>query len=143
MIKAGKNKQNKTNKTTGHIYKVRSLKKSFSTKTSRQFLNYKRDRKKKLGRKFKSENFETYNKPFILPKLRDAIQRYHNSNVGPGEIHYELLIAIPPPQTKTKQKYLQTTVKDIWGNGKVLKPWKQTTIMFLSEPEKNSFIPEN
>jgi len=41
--------------------------------------------------KFKSNNLETYNNPFSLYELWDAISKSHDSAVGPDDIHYQRL----------------------------------------------------
>ena len=43
----------------------------------------------------KSDNCETYKKPFILPKLTEVIHRSHSTTVGPDEIHYKFLKHLP------------------------------------------------
>jgi len=39
---------------------------------------------------------ETYNNPFSLDELRDAISKSHDSAVGPDDIHYQMLKHLPP-----------------------------------------------
>jgi len=46
--------------------------------------------------KFKSNNLETYNNPFFLDELWDAISKSHDSVVGPDDIHYQMLEHLPP-----------------------------------------------
>jgi len=38
--------------------------------------------------KLKSNNLETYNNPFSLDELQDAISKSNDSAVGPDDIHY-------------------------------------------------------
>ena len=45
----------------------------------------------KLKLNFKSNNTESYNIPFTIEELKDAIQTSHNTAIGPDEIHYEFL----------------------------------------------------
>ena len=44
---------------------------------------------------FKSNNLEDYNQPFSLSELTDCIMKYHNTAVGPDEIHNEFLKQLP------------------------------------------------
>jgi len=36
-------------------------------------------------------NTETYNNPFSIDELADAISKTHVTAVGPGDVHYQLL----------------------------------------------------
>ena len=41
--------------------------------------------------KFNSHNMETYNTPFSIDELLDALSSSNNSAVGPDDIHYQML----------------------------------------------------
>ena len=60
----------------------------------------------KLKLNFKSNNTESYNLPFTIEELKDAIQTSHNTAIGPDEIHYEFLKHLP----KKSLDYLLTIV---------------------------------
>ena len=68
---------------------------SSSTNSNIQFHKYK-DKKEKQKLNFKSDNTENYNELVSLSELKEAIQKSHNTAVGPGEIHYEFLRQLPP-----------------------------------------------
>jgi len=53
---------------------------------------------------FKSNNLETYNNPFSLDELRDAISKSHDSAVGPDDIHFQMLTHLPPNAVNTLPK---------------------------------------
>ena len=57
---------------------------------NQQFLTFKHNAEKH-NLNFKSGNSETYNKPFILLELTEAIQRSHHKTIAPDEIHYKFL----------------------------------------------------
>ena len=44
---------------------------------------------------FKSNNAENYNRCFTFAELKEAIQKSHNTTVGPDKIHYEFLKQLP------------------------------------------------
>ena len=44
---------------------------------------------------FKSNNAENYNGCFTLAKLKEVIQKSHNTTINPDEIHYEFLKQLP------------------------------------------------
>jgi len=45
--------------------------------------------------KFSSHNMETYNTPFSIDELLDALSSSNDSAVGPGDIHYQMLKHLP------------------------------------------------
>ena len=63
---------------------------SSSTNSNTEFHKYK-DKKEKQKLNFKSGNTESYNELFSLSELNEAIQKSHNTAIGPDEIHYEFL----------------------------------------------------
>ena len=66
---------------------------STPTNSSTEFHKYK-DKKEKQKRSFKSGNTESYNELFSLSKLEEAIQKSHNIDVSPNEIHINSLTII-------------------------------------------------
>ena len=79
--------------------------------TPTQFHKYK-DKKQKQKLNFKSGNTESYNGIFSLSELKEAIQKSHNTAIGPDEIHYEFLRQLPPKSLE----YLLAALNDIWKN---------------------------
>jgi len=45
--------------------------------------------------RFKSNNNESYNNPFTIEELTDAISKAHDTAVGPDAIHYQMLKHLP------------------------------------------------
>ena len=45
---------------------------------------------------FKSSNTEEYNNPFNLLELKEAINKSHDTAIGPDEVHYQMLKRLPP-----------------------------------------------
>ena len=44
---------------------------------------------------FKSNNTETYNKPFSMSELTAALSKSHDTAAGPDDIHYQMLKQLP------------------------------------------------
>jgi len=70
--------------------------------------------------KFESNNLETYNNPFSLDELQDAISKSHDSAVGPDDIHYQMLKHLPPNAVNT----LLETLNNIWFAGNFPPSWR-------------------
>jgi len=75
--------------------------------------------------KFKSYNLETYNNPFSLDELRDAISKSHDSAVGPDDIHYQMLKHLQPNAVNT----LLETLNNIWFAGNFPPSWRTSTVI--------------
>ena len=95
--------------------------------------------KKKRNLKFSSDNSETYNQPFSLSGLKDALSKAHDSSPGPDDIHYQFLKHLPD----TSLSVLLKTFNDIWETGNVPKSWKQATIIPILKPGKDNTNPNN
>ena len=54
-----------------------------------------RNQAEKQHLKFSSNNSETYNNPFSVAELTDAIFKSHDTAVGPDDIHYQMLKHLP------------------------------------------------
>ena len=91
----------------------------------------------KLKFNFKSNNTESYNLPFTIEELKEAIQTSHNTAIGPDEIHYEFLKHLP----KKSLNYLLTIFNDIWMNGTFPESWKIATIIPIPKPGKDNTNP--
>ena len=51
--------------------------------------------------RFKSNNNESYNNPFSIEELTDAISKAHDTAVGPDDIHYQMLKHLPNEALQT------------------------------------------
>ena len=69
-------------------------KNSLAKNGNEKFAKFKQ-KAEKLKLNFKSNNTESYNLPFTIEELKDAIQTSHNTAIGPDEIHYEFLKHLP------------------------------------------------
>ena len=113
-------------------------KNSSSNNYSRKFQNIKQNaEKKKLN--FQSHNTEEYNQPFSLSELIDSLKRSNNTSVGPDEIHYEFLKQLPD----ISLLFLLDIYNDIWSSGNVPHLWKQSTVIPIPKPGKDSTDPTN
>ena len=88
---------------------------------------------------FKSNNAENYNGCFTLAELKEAIQKSHNTTVGPDEIHYEFLKQLP----RRSLDYLLAALNEIWESSKFPDSWRVATIIPIPKPGKNSLYPSN
>ena len=84
-----------------------TLTETFSTNSSSknsktEFHKYKA-MKEKQKLNFQSDNTENYNKSFTLSELQEAIQKSHNTTVGPDDVHYEFLRQILKLSSKCLQ----------------------------------------
>ena len=86
--------------------------------------------------KFKSNNLETYNNPFSLDELQDAISKSHDSVVGPDDIHYQMLKHLPPDAVNTLLK----TLNNIWFAGNFPPSWRTSTVIPIPKPAKDAVI---
>ena len=98
-----------------------------------------KDKKEKQKLNFKSDKTESYNQHFSLSELKEAIQKSHNTAVGPDEIHYEFLRQL----SSKSLEYLLTALNDIWKNSKLPESWKLATIIPILKPGKNNLYAPN
>ena len=113
-------------------------KNSSSENYSQKFKNIKQQ-KEKRNLKFSSDNSETYNQPFSLSELKDALSKAHDSSPGPDDIHYQFLKHLPD----TSLSVLLKIFNDIWETGNVPKSWKEATIIPIPKPGKDNTNPNN
>ena len=88
---------------------------------------------------FKSNNAENYNGCFTLAELKEAIQKSHNTTLGPDEIHYEFLKQLP----RRSLNNLLAALNEIWESSKFPDSWRVATIIPIPKPGKNSLYPSN
>ena len=113
-------------------------KNSSSENYSKQFQNQKKSQEKyKIN--FNSENHEPYNEFITLTELKSAIEKSHDTAVGPDEIHYSFLKHIPPESLDLLLKLYN----NIWTNQTFPEGWKKATIIPIPKPGKNTSNPEN
>ena len=74
-----------------------------------------------------------------MTELKTAIEKSHNSAVGPDEVHYSFLKQIP----QKSLELLLETYNNIWTGKQFPKSWKQATIIPIPKPGKNTSYPEN
>ena len=98
-----------------------------------------KQQKEKRNLKFSSDNSETYNQPFSLSELKDALSKAHDSSPSPDDIHYQFLKHLPD----TSLSVLLKTFNDIWETGSVPKSWKEATIVPIPKPGKDNTNPNN
>ena len=95
--------------------------------------------KEKRNLKFSSDISETYNQPFSLLELKDALSKAHDSFPGPDDIHYQFLKHLPD----TSLSVLLKTFNDIWETGNVPMSWREATIIPIPKPGKDNTNPNN
>ena len=86
--------------------------------------------------KFKSNNLETYNNPFPLDELWDAISKSHDSAVDPDDIHYQMLKHLPPNAINT----LLEALNNIWFAGNFPPSWPTSTVTPIPKPAKDASV---
>ena len=96
-----------------------------------------REEKKKI--KFPSNNTESYNQPFSMAELCDAIHKAHDSATGPDNIHYQLLKNLPESALDT----LLRAFNDSWTTGQFPPAWSEATIIPIPKPGKDPTDPGN
>lgn len=110
-----------------------------SSKNYNQQFQILKENQEKYKINFDSNNQEPYNELFTLNELKDAIEKSHNSAVGPDEVHYSFLKQIPP---ESIQLLLQI-YNIIWTTKEFPENWKLATIIPIAKPGKDASNPEN
>jgi len=82
---------------------------------------------------------ETYNIPFCIDERLDALSKSKNSAVGPDDIHYQTLRHLPSETLNT----LLNILNDIWITGNFPSSWRQSYVVPIPEPEKDTTNPTN
>ena len=75
--------------------------------------------------RFKSNNNESYNNPFSIEELTDAISKAHDTAVGPDDIHYQMLKHLPNEALQT----LLGALNDIRYSGNFPDSWRTSTVI--------------
>ena len=84
--------------------------------------------------KFTLDNTVEYKQPFSLVELKQAVQMSNDSAVGPDDIHYKLLTNLP----ESSLTLLLTVFNSIRESGIFLPSWRETTLVPISKPSKDS-----
>ena len=118
-----------------------SLDQTFSKNSSSNYYSNKfqalRNQSENQHLKFISINLETYNNPFSLDELWDAISKSHDSAVGPDDIYYQMLKRLPPKAVNTSLQALT----NIWFAGNFPPSWRTSTV--IPKPAKDASDPNN
>jgi len=86
-----------------------------------------------------THNMETYNSPFSIEELLDALSSSHNSAVGLDDIHYQMLKHLPSGVLNT----LLSILNDIWLTGNFPSSWRQSYVVSIPKPGKDTSDPTN
>ena len=84
-------------------------------------------------------NNEDYNNLFNILKLKDAIQKSHDTATGPDEIHYQKLKHLPDSALLT----ILHIFNDIWTTGVFPESWRLDTVIPVPKPRKDHTEPTN
>ena len=72
---------------------------------------------------------EDYNAPFKMGELVDSLKKYHDTAVGPDDIHYQILKHLP-------ECTLLNIYNQIWDGGDFPTEWREATIIPIPKPGK-------
>jgi len=89
--------------------------------------------------KFNSHNIETYNTPFCLDELLDALSNSNDSAVGPDDIHYQMLKHLPSEVLHI----LLNILNDIWLTGNCPSSWRPSYVVPIAKPGNDISNPTN
>ena len=71
--------------------------------------------------------------------MSEAIQKSHNTTVGPDDVHFKFLRHLPPKSLN----YLISAFNEIWQNGTFLESRKMAIIIPIPKPGKNNLYASN
>jgi len=109
---------------------------SISDHCSTSFKSYKQNAEK-YSSSFTSDNTKTYNNPFSMDELTNAISKSHNTAVGSDSIHYQIFKNFPDSAMDT----LFGAVNYIWTTGNFPPEWHLATVIPITKPDKDSTDP--
>jgi len=89
--------------------------------------------------KFNSNYMETYNTPFSIHELRDALSNSNDFAVGPDDINYQMLKQLPSEVLNT----LLNILNEIWLTGNFPSSWRQSYVVPIPKPGKDTSDPTN
>jgi exonuclease III/ribonuclease HI len=88
---------------------------------------------------FKSKNNETYNEPITLLEFKNALNKSHNTAVGPDMVHYSFLKHLPC----TAQQIVVDAFNHVWIEEAFPEDWRMATIVPIAKPGKDPSLPGN
>jgi len=109
---------------------------SSSDHCSTPFKSY-RQNAEKNSISFTSNNTESYNNPFSMDELTNAVSKSYNTAVGSDLIHYQMLKNLPDSAMDT----LLGAVNYIWATGNFPPEWHLATVIPIAKPGKDSTDP--
>ena len=83
--------------------------------------------------RFKSNNNDSYNNPFSIEEITDAISKAHDTAVGPDDIHYQMLKHLP----KEALQMLLEALNNIWYSGNFPDSWRTSTVIPVPKPGRD------
>ena len=110
--------------TLGHTFSENSSSEHYSSR----FKSFKQNIEKQLLC-FESNNTESYNSPFSMDELTDAISKSHDTAVGPDYIHYQMLKHLPD----TAKNTLFCVLNNIWFTGNFPSEWHLATVIPIAK----------
>jgi len=109
---------------------------SSSDHCSTSFKSYKQNAEK-YSISFTSNNTESYNNPFSMDELTNAISKSDDTAVGPNSIHYQMLKKFPDSTMDT----LLGAINYIWTTGNFPPEWHLAIVIPIAKPGKDSTDP--
>jgi len=92
--------------------------------------NFTNKMQKKYSISFTSNNTKTYNNPFFIGKLTNAISKSHDTVIGFDFIHYQMLKNLSSFTMNT----LLSAVNYIWTTGNFSPEWHFATVIPIANP---------
>ena len=86
-----------------------------------------------------STNSESYNLPFTLKELDNAISLSSPTSPGEDDILYSMIFNLP----KSTKEFLLDILNSFWTSGTSPKSWKISIIVPIIKPLKDSYLPKN
>jgi len=100
------------------------------------FKSYKQNAEK-YSISFTSNNTETYNNPFSINELTDAVSKSHDTGVGPDSVHCQMLKNL----SDSAKNILLGALNYIWTTGNFPPEWHLATVIPIAKPGKDSTDP--
>ena len=88
---------------------------------------------------FKSQNKESYNSPFGLQELEEALHNSKDYAPGPDKVHYRMLKHLPD----SSKSALLEVFNNIFTTGKFPSSWREAIVIPIAKPGKDTTLPEN
>ena len=108
-------------------------------KIIRNPFNKTKERKERKPPNFFSDNTESYNKPFLLNELKDALNKSIETEAGSDGLHYQFLTHL----CQDCLKILLQLFNIIWLSGKIPFLWKEAIVVPIPKPNKDLSDPTN